>query len=248
MILVEPSPARDFLRGLGGRFGRPAAIVVVSAHHDTAGTMVTAVERPATIHDFGGFPPELHAAEYPARGDPALAAEIVALLGAGGMPATTDPARGLDHGAWVPLMLGWPDADVPVVQLSIGSRQPPERHYRIGALLGSLRARDVLIVGSGSLTHNLRAIFAEGRGHDAPVDPRAAAFAEWVAARMAAGDRSAVLDAVEQAPHGRWNHPTPDHILPLFAAMGAAGPALRAERLHHSFTYGVLAMDAYAFA
>ncbi len=247
MIMLEPSPARAFLSGLGGRFGRPAAIVVISAHHDTANTVVTAVEKPATIHDFGGFPPELHAMQYPARGDPALAGEIVGLLEAGGASVTGDPARGLDHGAWVPLMLAWPDADVPVVQLSISSRHPPEWHYRIGALIGSLRERNVLVVGSGSLTHNLRAIFAEGRGHDAPVDARAAAFADWMKAAMEAGDRMLVLDAVEQAPHGHWNHPTPDHILPLFAAMGAAGPGVNAERLHHSFTYGVLAMDAYAF-
>jgi 4,5-DOPA dioxygenase extradiol len=247
MIMLEPSPARELLRELGERFGRPAAIVVVSAHHDTAEAVVTAVDHPATIHDFGGFPPELHAIQYPAKGDPALAAEIAGLLAEAGVPVGLDPARGLDHGAWVPLMLGWPEADVPVVQLSISSRHPPEWHYRIGGLLRGLRERGVLIVGSGSLTHNLRAIFAEGRGHDAPVDPKAAAFAEWMHSRLTAGDTPAALDALAQAPEGRWNHPTPDHILPLFAAMGAGGTPLRAERLHHSFTYGVLAMDAYAF-
>lgn len=247
MIMIEPSPARDFLRGLGGWLERPDAIVVVSAHHDTPETVVTAVERPATIHDFGGFPPELHAMQYPARGDPALAGEIAALLEAGGASVTLDPARGLDHGAWVPLMLAWPQADIPVVQLSISSRHPPEWHHRVGSLIAPLRERNVLVIGSGSLTHNLRAIFAEGRHHDAPVDPRAAEFADWIGAAMHAGDRDRVLDALELAPHGHWNHPTPDHILPLFAAMGAAGPKLDAERLHHSFTYGVLAMDAYAF-
>lgn len=247
MIMVEPSPARDFLSGLGDRFARPDAIVVVSAHHDMAGAVVIAVEHPATIHDFGGFPPELYAFDYPARGDPTLAREIAGLLEAGGFEARLDPTRGLDHGAWVPLMLGWPEADVPVVQLSISSRHPPEWHHAIGQLIAPLRERNILIVGSGSLTLNLRAIFAEGRGHDAPVDPRAAAFADWVKDRMDAGDTAALVDAVGQGPDGAWNHPTPDHILPLFAAMGAGGETLNAERLHHSFTYGVLAMDAYAF-
>ena len=248
MIMVEPSAARDFLSGLGQRLARPDAIVVVSAHYDMPGAVVTAVEHPATIHDFGGFPRELYALKYPARGDTALAREIAETLAVADVPVAIDPTRGLDHGAWVPLMLGWPDADIPVVQLSISSQHPPEWHYRVGALIRDLRARNILIVGSGSLTHNLRVIFVEGRGHDAPVEPKAARFADWMADAMARGDRAAVLDAVEQAPHGLWNHPTSDHILPLFAAIGAGGPVLNAERLHHSFTYGVLAMDAYAFS
>ncbi|MHA6722791.1 DODA-type extradiol aromatic ring-opening family dioxygenase [Sphingomonas sp. RS2018] len=144
-------------------------------------------------------------------------------------------------------MLGWPDADVPVVQLSISSRHPPAWHHAIGRALAPLRADDVLILGSGSLTHNLRAIFAEGRDHDAATPDWVAAFADWMAERIAAGDTDAVLHAVERAPAGRLNHPTPDHILPLFAAIGAGGETLTGERLHHSYTYGVLAMDAYAF-
>lgn len=247
-ILIEPSPARDFLATLGDRFGRPRAILVISAHHDTSGSVVTATDRPETIHDFGrGFPAALFDARYPAPGDPALAARVAALLGDAGVDVRCDPARGLDHGAWVPLMLGWPRADVPVVQLSISSAHPPEWHHAIGAALCPLRDDGVLIVGSGSLTHDLRAIFVEGRGHDAAVPDRVSAFADWIAERVAAGDRDAVLHAVERGPHGHRNHPTPDHILPLFAAIGAGGAALRGERLHHSYTYGVLAMDAYAF-
>ncbi|URW76114.1 dioxygenase [Sphingomonas donggukensis] len=244
MIMLEPSPARDFLAGLGARFGKPEAIVVVSAHHDTVEAVATASPAPATIHDFGGFPQALFDMRYPAPGDPALAQEIADIVAGAGMPVSVDADRGLDHGAWVPLMLGWPEADVPVVQLSISSRHAPAWHFEIGRLLQPLRERGVLVLGSGSLTHNLRAIFAEGRDHDAAVPDWAAAFADWVQERIAAGDTEAVLNAVERGPHGRQNHPTPDHILPLFAAMGAGG---RGERIHHSFTYGVLAMDAYAF-
>lgn len=248
MIMIEPSPAREFLSGLGDRFARPDAIVVVSAHHDMTEAVVTAVEAPPTIHDFGGFPQPLYDMHYPAKGDPALAREIAGLLAADGVPVALDPARGLDHGAWVPLMLGWPTADIPVVQLSISTRHAPDWHYRIGGLIAPLRHRNVMIIGSGSLTHNLREIFVGGRGHDAEVAEWAAEFADWMKGRMDAGDTQAVLEAVERGPHGRQNHPTMDHILPLYAALGAGGEGARAERLHHSFTYGVLAMDAYAFA
>lgn len=245
MIMFEPSPAREFLAGLAGRVERPDAIVMVSAHHDMTEAVVTSVEAPATIHDFGGFPQKLFDLRYPAKGDPALAAEVALLVEGAGIPAFLDSRRGLDHGAWVPLMLAWPEADVPVVQLSISSTHAPEWHYRVGQALAPLRARNVLIIGSGSLTHNLRAVFAEGRGHDAETPDWVSAFADWMQDRFDAGDTDAVLNAVERVPSGKRNHPTMDHILPLFTAMGAGGQ--RAERLHHSYTYGVLAMDAYRF-
>lgn len=246
MIMVEPCPARDFLASLGAVVGRPKAIVVVSAHHDTPGAVVTAPARPATIHDFGGFPDALYALDYPAMGDPALAARIAALVTAAGAPATLDPARGLDHGAWVPLMLGWPEADVPVVQLSISSAHPAEWHHRVGAALAPLRDEGVLVMGSGSLTHNLREVFGARRTLESPAPDWVSAFSEWMHGRLVAGDVPAVLGAIEQGPHGRRNHPTPDHLLPLFTTLGAGGGGA-ATRLHQSVTYGVLAMDAYAF-
>lgn len=251
MMALEPSPARTFLAGLGTHLSRPRAILVVSAHHDAAyqggRATVTASPAPPTIHDFGGFPDELFAMRYPAPGDPALAQQVVGLLAAHGLPVTADPDRGLDHGAWVPLSLIYPDADIPVVQLSIASNAPPEWHYALGQALTPLRDDGVLIVGSGSITHNLRALFSARLPIDAPAPAWVTDFTDWIAVRMADGTVDDVLHSVERAPHGRDNHPTPDHILPLFVAMGAGGSPLKAERLHHSVTYGLLAMDVYAF-
>ncbi|HEY0597147.1 class III extradiol ring-cleavage dioxygenase [Sphingopyxis sp.] len=251
MMALEPSPARDFLAGLGTRLRRPRAILVVSAHHDAAyqggRATVTASPAPPTIHDFGGFPDELFAMRYPAPGDPGLANRIVDLLAGQGLAVTADSERGLDHGAWVPLSLIYPDADIPVVQLSIHSNASPEWHYALGQALAPLRDDDVLVIGSGSITHNLRALFSARLPIDAPAPAWVTDFTDWIAERMAAGAVDDVLHSVERAPHGTDNHPTPDHILPLYVVMGAGGASLNAERLHQSVTYGLLAMDVYAF-
>ena len=253
MMALEPSPARTFLAGLGAHLPRPTAILVVSAHHDAAyeggRATVTASPAPPTIHDFGGFPDELFAMRSPAPGDPALARRVVELFAGHGLTVTADPDRGLDHGAWVPLSVIYPDADIPVVQLSIASNASPEWHYALGQALAPLRDEGVLIVGSGSITHNLRAFFTTRPPIDAPAPEWVTAFTDWIAERFAAGAVDDVLHAVERAPHGKDNHPTPDHILPLFVAMGAGadGGTLRATRLHDSVTYAVLAMDVYAF-
>lgn len=253
MMALEPSPARSFLAGLGADLPRPRAVLVVSAHHDAAfeggRTTVTASPAPPTIHDFGGFPDELFAMRYPAPGDPALAERVVALMAGHGLTVAADPERGLDHGAWVPLSLIYPAADIPVVQLSIASYAAPEWHYALGQALAPLRDEGVLIVGSGSITHNLRAYAAARPPIDAPAPAWVRDFTGWIADRLAAGAIDDVLAAVERAPHGRDNHPTPDHILPLFVAMGAGAEdgTLKAKRLHDSVTYAVLAMDAYAF-
>ncbi len=253
MMALEPSPARTFLAGLGADLPRPRAILVVSAHHDAAfagvRASVTASPAPPTIHDFRGFPDELFAMRYPAPGDPALAERVIALVASQGLTVTADPKRGLDHGAWVPLSLIYPAADIPVVQLSIASNASPEWHYALGQALAPLRDEGVLIVGSGSITHNLRAYFTTRPPIDAPAPAWVSDFADWIADRLAADAIDDVLHAVERAPHGHDNHPTPDHILPLFVAMGAGMDAdgLAAERLHDSVTYAVLAMDAYAF-
>lgn len=251
MMALEPSPARTFLAGLGDQLPRPRAILVVSAHHDAAyqggRATVTASPAPPTIHDFGGFPDELFAMRYPAPGEPGLAAHVVELLACQGLDVTADPERGLDHGAWVPLTLIYPDADIPVVQLSIASNASPEWHYALGQVLTPLRDDGVRIIGSGSITHNLRALFSARLPIDAPAPAWVTDFTNWIAERMTAGAVDDVLHSVERAPHGTDNHPTPDHILPLYVAMGAGGTSFKAERLHHSVTYGLLAMDVYAF-
>jgi 4,5-DOPA dioxygenase extradiol len=251
MMALEPSPARTFLAGLGTHLPHPRAILMVSAHHDAAyqggRATVTSSAAPPTIHDFGGFPDELFAMRYPAPGDPALAVRVVELLAGHGLAVTADPDRGLDHGAWVPLSLMYSQADIPVVQLSIHSGAGPEWHYALGQALAPLRDDGVLVIGSGSITHNLRALFSARLPIDAPAPAWITDFTDWVASRMAAGAVDDVLHAVERAPHGADNHPTPDHILPLFVAMGAGSEPFEAERLHHSVTYGLLAMDVYAF-
>jgi 4,5-DOPA dioxygenase extradiol len=247
MMVIEPSPARDFLAGLGAELARPDAILMVSAHFDEPVLTLTGSTQPPTIHDFGGFPDILYQQQYPAPGAPALAHEIAELLVRAGHDVTIDPERGLDHGAWVPLMLLYPKADIPVVQLSIDRHRTPEWHLALGAALAPLGDRNILIIGSGSMTHNLRAFFTARPAIDARPPEWVSAFADWIDARLLDGDVAAVTDMMTRAPEAHRNHPTPDHILPLHVAMGAGGVPLRARRLHRSTTYGVLAMDAYVF-
>lgn len=244
-LVTDDVPAHRFLEDYGKRLGRPAAIVVLSAHHAAIGAAVTAALHPETIHDFGGFPRELYALEYPAPGDPALAARIAGLLQEGGIACRLDDTRGLDHGAWVPLMLMYPDADVPVVQVSLDPRYSTDYHYRLGQLLAPLRDQGVLIIGSGGATHNLGEVLRQSP--DAPVPQWAAVFDDWLAATIGAGNVTELLRYRELAPYAAKNHPTEEHLLPLFFAMGVAGTESRPERAHHSYTFGSLSMDIFEF-
>jgi 4,5-DOPA dioxygenase extradiol len=242
---LTPSPASAFLKGLATTIERPKAIVVASAHWETQGPRVSAGARNDTIHDFHGFPRALYELSYPAPGDPALAARIAGLLAAAGLPGTLDPSRGLDHGAWVPLLLAFPDADIPVLQLSLQSHLGPAHHAKLGAALAPLRAEGVLVVGSGSWTHDLRRF--RGQAEDAPAQPDVTAFADWMDRAVMAGRHEDLLAYRVRAPYARDNHPTEEHLLPLYVALGAAGPAARPEHLHVSAMYSMLRMDAYAF-
>lgn len=251
MLAIQDSPARRFLVGLGTSLPRPEAIIVFSAHWESlGGPAVSFAEHPETIHDFGGFPAALFEIEYPAPGAPGLAERLAVLLERDGHVVKRSPARGLDHGAWVPLRLMYPDANIPVLQVSILRGGTPAEHERLGRALSELRKEGVLVIGSGSLTHNLHEV--RGRGSDAPVQAWASEFATWMHDRlngpMNDDRRGALLDYRRKAPHAERNHPTDEHLLPLFAAMGAAGDDVHGERLHSSYEYGVLAMDVYAFS
>lgn len=245
-LAIVDSPASRFLRELGKTLPRPKAILVASAHWETrGGPAVSLAARPDTVHDFGGFPDALFAIQYPAPGAPGVAARAASRLAQAGIATAQSPTRGLDHGAWVPLHLMYPDADIPVAQISIVRGASPAEHERIGRALTPLRDEGVLIIGSGSLTHNLY----EFRGQ--PIDVAApewvSTFGDWMKARLAANDLPALRDYRTQAPHAERNHPTEEHLLPLYVALGAAGESARAERLHASYEYGILAMDVYAF-
>ena len=234
--------------GLVGRdLPRPKAILAISAHWWTPGLQLTGDLKPKTIHDFGGFPQALYELRYPAPGGPELAGQIAGLLRASGIEARVHPERGLDHGAWVPLMLLYPRADIPVVQLSIDMSKTAHYHFELGRALSALRKEQVLLVGSGSATHNLREFFSGGYSHDAAPPGWVTEFADWLTDQVEAARTGEVLGAVEMGPNGKRNHPTMDHIHPLCFAYGAAGDTGHGLRLHHSITYGVLAMDAYGF-
>ncbi|SBV96661.1 4,5-DOPA dioxygenase extradiol-like protein [uncultured Alphaproteobacteria bacterium] len=241
-LAISDTPARRFLADYGASLPQPAAIAVVTAHWETDRPAVGGAAAPRTIHDFGGFPEALYRIRYAAPGAPELAQRIAQNLHDAGLDAAVDPARGLDHGVWVPLSLLFPAAEIPVVPISVQPHLGPDHAVRIGQALAALRNQGVLIVASGSLTHNLRALDWTA-GDDA--DPRAAAFADWIDAAIGRDDRDALRDYRARAPFARFHHPTEEHLLPLFAALGAGGPG---RRIHTSASFGSLMMDAYEFS
>lgn len=235
-------PARVFLRELGQRLGRPRAIVVASAHWDTPSPSINAVVSNDTIHDFHGFPRSLYDLQYPAPGDALLARQISGLLSTPGVHI--DTMRGLDHGAWVPLMLMYPKADIAVLQISVQSAKGAEHHIALGRALKSLRQDNVLVLGSGGFVHNLGQIAAPG----SPEPTWSKDFADWMHDRLMAGDEAAIADYRARAPQASIAHPTEEHLMPLFVALGAGANKSNAARLHSSATFGSLRMDAYSFA
>jgi 4,5-DOPA dioxygenase extradiol len=244
MMAVRDDAARRFLCTLGQEIGTPTAVAVISAHWETDGVRVSSASTPETIHDFGGFPRELYEMRYPARGATVLARRIVERLKKAGLSATEDPGRGLDHGAWIPMMLMYPGADIPVFQISIDPEAGPEHHLRLGQALREFRDEGVLILSSGSMTHNLGEL---RRGApDAPVFPWVEEFVDWLVARIADNDIDALLNYRDQAPYAVRNHPSDEHFLPIFSAIGA-GVGTVGKRLHSSYSLGGLALDAYAF-
>ena len=242
---LEPIAAREFLAGLGKALGRPQAIVVVSAHWESGEASVSGVARPDTIHDFFGFPDELYRLTYPAPGAPQLAARVSALLGECGIDTHVHPTRGLDHGAWVPLLLMYPQADIPVTQLTVQPELDTGHHFKLGQALRPLRDEGVLLLASGGATHNLREFGRHRR--DAPPPDWVSDFQEWLARAIENANYAELLSYRKSGPNAARNHPSEEHFLPLFAAAGAGDPGVAGRRIHRSHSYGILAMDAYRF-
>ena len=243
MHALEAGAAGLAWTALGKRLGKPKAILIASAHWETDLPMVTGAEHPQTIHDFSGFPEPLYRIRYAAPGAPQLASRAKILLEEAGFTAAIDGRRGLDHGAWAPLLYMYPDADVPVVQISLQPELGTRHHLRLGRALRAIEEDNVLVIGSGHMTHNLRD-WARGDGQ-----PQAYAreFSDWVRERIEAHDREALADYRSRAPHAARSHPTDEHFLPLFFALGAAHDDYRPERVFSAIDAGVLSMDAYVF-
>jgi len=232
-------------RQLGAQLPKPSAILVISAHWATRTPVVSRAVRPETIHDFSGFPEELYRLQYPAPGAPQMAEAVAQALQQAGIPVQLNDAHGLDHGAWVPLSMMFPQADVPVAQLSLQPERDPAWHLALGRALRPLREQGVLIIGSGAITHNLRAVFSHPQ--DEPAPRWVTEFCDWIAAKIREGDLEALTAYRTLAPHAVQNHPTDEHLLPLFVALGAASRVDDAKRLNQVMTFGLLAMDAWLF-
>lgn len=242
MFALEPGLLGPNLARLGRALTDLTAIVVVSAHWQTRGVRVGASDRPATMHDFGGFPASLYALHYTPPGAPSLASDVVQLLVDAGFSAQLDAHRGLDHGAWLPLRYLKPEANVPVLQISMPHDLDPAGALRLGQALAPLRDRGVLVVGSGSLTHNLY----EFRQHIS--DPEyAKAFADWVAEAVARRDQESLIRYRELAPFGIRAHPTEEHFLPLLVAVGASEEGETCTLVRGGMTHEVLSMDSFGF-
>lgn len=251
LFAIEPGETGPALTQWGQHLlntGSVRGVVLMSPHWMARSPAVMTNPAPATWHDFGGFPQELYALQYPAPGNPALAAEVMGLLGAAGIAAQGDADRPLDHGAWVPLMHLFPEARVPVVQVALPMRWGPAEVLAMGRALRSLRSSGVLVMGSGSMTHNLSEFFGGAR----EPEPYVSEFSRWVEAAIQRGDKEALLDYRRQAPHAQRAHPSEDHFLPLFFALGVAGwgeeTALQVDYLSREVMYGILAMDSFVMA
>lgn len=240
---LEPGLAGPQLTALGRTLPRPEAVLVVSPHWMTPSPRVGVAAQPQTVHDFGGFDPALYRVDYPAPGHPRLARRAIETLAAAGWPAQADERRGLDHGAWVPLLHLFPQADVPMFQVSLPSRLDAASAWAFGEALAPLAEEGVLVVGSGSLTHNL----AEFRGHHGADEPYVAEFAAWVRDAVTAGDGPRLRSTLAAAPHAGRAHPSTEHFWPLLVAAGAAPEQGDWRVLDGGIAHGVLAMDTFVF-
>lgn len=244
---LEPGQAGPGLAALGRALPRPQAVLVVSPHWMTPQPRIGLSPRPATIHDFGGFDPALYALDYPAPGHPGLARRAFACLQQAGWSPAFDGQRGRDHGAWVPLRHLYPDADVPVFQVSLPRGLDADTAWAFGAALAPLADEDVLLVGSGSLTHNLHEFRLHKGEHGADDEDYVHAFADWVRQAVREGDLPRLRRTLDEAPQARRAHPTDEHFWPLLVAAGAAPAAPDTRVIDGGIAHGVLAMDAFVF-
>ena len=247
MLPLEPGTAAPMLHRLAGELTRPTAVLAFSPHWMARGVVVGSSDRPETIHDFGGFDPALYEMQYPAPGDPGLAERAARMLQAAGRNAVLDPQRGLDHGVWVPLRFLFPDADIPVVPVAMPWPLDAAGALRMGRALSPLADEGVLLMGTGSLTHNLHE-FRPGSPTDAPSEPYVVEFVDWMREHLDSGDTEALLAYRERAPDARRAHPTDEHLLPLYFALGAAGEGARPHHYAGGVHYGMLSMDAWTFS
>lgn len=232
------------LRAFGNSVS-PRAIIVISAHWEAGGVRIASAEHPHLVYDFGGFPQPLYEMKYDAPGSPQLADEIAQRLAASGVQAELDPTRGWDHGVWIPLRLMFPEAKIPVVEVSLPMRATPQELYEVGKALEPFRGDDILVMGSGGLVHNLR-FFRGGAERDAPVDAWAAEFESWVAARIREREHAALFNFATTAPNARLAVPTPEHFAPLFVVLGAAGDYDEVQTIYDRFEYANMGMHCFA--
>jgi len=246
MMAIENSETTRFFTQLGQNLPQPKAIVIFSAHYDQRGPVtITGGHTLSTIYDFYGFPQPLYDIDYSAPGAPKLAQKAVKLLKDAGIAAQLDINQGLDHGAWIPMLYMYPDKDIPIIQVSINSAMDAVFHFEIGRWLRALREEGVMFVGSGGISHNLREIFAPRQ--DPQRVEKVNQFTQWVSEQLTAGNISNLLDYLEKAPHARFNHPTPDHYLPLPCILGTSYDDEIGEVLHRAVDLEILALDAYGF-
>jgi 4,5-DOPA dioxygenase extradiol len=233
------------LRAFGARHTDARAILIVSAHWQVSQPIrVTAWDAAPLLYDFGGFPEELYGLTYPAPGSPVSAARVVNMLQSAGQQARFERERGLDHGAWTPLRLAWPDAATPVIEVSMPF-VPPQELFQLGRALRPLRDDGFLVAASGGIVHNLSRVRLADK--DAPADEWAAEFDAWVADAVAGRKLESLLAYRQTAPHARLSVPTTEHFDPLFVALGAAYADEPVETIFEGFQYGNLSMRSFSF-
>ncbi|MBF0415393.1 MAG: dioxygenase [Magnetococcales bacterium] len=241
--MLRDHPCRHFLENLGRALPRPLGIVVISGHWERATATLTGTGHLETLYDFSGFPRELYQRKYPAFGADWLVESLRSALAVGKIACNQAAERGLDHGAWVPLQLLFPEADIPVVQLSLLARSDPLAHLELGRALHPLCGDGVLILGSGSITHNLERLHRPGT----PPESWSVAFSAWLHQGLTGDHPTTLATELKQAPYLTSAHPTLEHLMPLFVALGAAGSCPVVERIHNSHDYGSLNLSAYRF-